>query len=166
MKVVILEKNKTPFWRIFYIQMRDILAIETGMLMVFIFSDFNIFLITQLIAIPVILYLILAKHNKSVTKIQIDYEFKRVYLTVNYFIFFNRQFDIPYHEITVEIGYKWLFKFYYEIIMFKAKNKSIAVIPYSMSIWSKAELDELKIALSDLAKEGMLNVIQSTKNKK
>ena len=165
-KIVQFEPTNISFLRLFYYQIVDILVMESVILLAFMYSDFNIALISQLAVIPVIIYLITAKYTKQVTKILIDVVNKRVQLTVNYFLIFNRHYDIPFAENRIEIKNRWLLLFYYESIVFKAKNKTIAVIPYTMSIWTKAELDMLKIALLDLAKEGKLNVIQSTNCKK
>lgn len=156
-----IELKKNPHIMIFFCQFGDIIAFETGILLCNIFIDFSLFFIIQLMALPVFLYLIIAKYTKSVTEIILDVNSKRIYLRVNYFLVYNKNYDMPFDKVKIRIRNMWLLRSYYETIEFKLNNKTIAAIPYKMSIWKNAELDMLKFATQELAKENLINLTQS-----
>jgi hypothetical protein len=156
-----IELKKSPYFKIFLCQFGDILAFEAGILICYIFSNFYLLYIIQLMVFPVFLYLIIAKYTKSVTEITLDISNKRIFLRVNYFLLYSKNYDIPFDKVKIKISNKWLLRFYYETIEFKLNNRTIAAIPYKMSIWNNDELDKLKFTIQELAKENLINLTQS-----
>jgi hypothetical protein len=155
-----IELKKRPLLKMFFFQFGDILAIEIGLLICFLFGDIPFLYVLQLAVIPVFLYLIITKYTKSVTTIKIDIQNQRINLCVNYFLIYNKCYDLPFKEIEIKIRNKWLLRYYYEVIEIKLNNKNIAVIPYQISIWNKEDLDKLKDLFKDLEKENLINVIR------
>jgi hypothetical protein len=66
---------------------------------------------------------------------------------------YNKSYNMSFDKVKIRIRNKWLLRFYYETIEFRSNNKTIAAIPYKMSIWNNDELDRLKFAVQELARK-------------
>ena len=152
-----IEFNKCPYFKMFFLQFGDILAIETGLLICFRFIDLFSFYIFQLAIIPVFLFLLFAKYTKSVTKILLDIKKRQLCLRVNYFLIYNKSYDIQFIQLNIKIRNKWLLRYYYEIIEIKMNNKTIVVIPYKLSIWNETEFNKMKDIIEELTKKDLIN---------
>lgn len=146
-----IKLKKCPYLKMFWFQFGDILTLETGVLICYLFVDWFLFYILQLSVIPVFLYLLITKYTKSVTEIILDFNERRISLRVNYFLMYYKSYDMSFDKVKIKIGNKWLLRFYYETIEFRLNNTTIAAIPYKMSIWNNDELDKLKFAVQGLA---------------
>jgi len=135
---------KSPIVKMISVQFLEIVIIEFTILICYCFLEFKIASIVQIVFLPIIFYLFIAKHTKSVTDIIVDLDQETFYLRVNYFIFLNKEYNIPVRDLKIQIRYKWLLNFYFEVIEIKKKNKTVAVIPEKLSIWSSEEFNEIK----------------------
>jgi hypothetical protein len=147
-----IELIKNPKLQILFFQFGDILSLEAGLLIYYFFLDFQ-FYIFQSAVIPIFLYLTFTKYTKSVTNIRIDGKNRMIYIKLCYFLIYSKCFYIPFNEIKIKIRNKWLLRYYYEVFEFKKNNKTIAVIPYKISIWDEDELDKLKVVFRELERE-------------
>jgi hypothetical protein len=145
-----IEFQKMPKLKILFVQFNYILGLEMGLFLSYLFVDFS-FYTYQLILLPIIIYLLISQHTKSVTGIYIDHKSRIIKLTINYFLIYNKCYDIPFNEFEIKVKWKWLLNFNSKVIELKKLNRSIAIIPFKMSIWKEAELNNLVTILSDLS---------------
>jgi predicted membrane metal-binding protein len=148
-----LKLQKKPLGKMFIIQYGHIIGFEVGLIICSNYVDFN-FLVFQLLIIPVFFVLIISKYNKSVTKIEIDYDNKFLRLQKNYFLILTKSFEIPFDRLSFQQRMKWLLNFYTQVLEIKESGKLLVVIPLNGSIWNKDEIDLILHSLKDLAEKG------------
>lgn len=145
--------HKEPISRMFIIQYGQILGLEFGLIICNSFIDMN-FYVFQLLLLPIFLLLLISKYNKSVTTILIDVKNKSIAFNLNSYLLFNKNFQIPFNKLIVQLRWKWLLNYYSQVIEIRDAKKIVAVIPLKGSIWSEDELNSFIQILRKLNEEG------------
>lgn len=147
--------HKVPVSRMFMIQYGQILGIEIGLIICNNFIDMN-FYIFQLLLLPVFLLLLISRYNKSVTTILIDVKNEIISLNLNSYLLYNKNFQIPFNDVVIQLKWKWLLNYYSQVIEISDADKIIAVIPLKGSIWNEDELNNFIQRLKVLKEENKI----------
>lgn len=145
----IIKPQHTSIKYLTYNEVTDLVVILVTNIVVFFMVEYEIFLKSQVIVIPIFFYYLLATHKKQVVEILIDEGSQKVTFKINRLIFWNSYLTFNFDELTLFRKDQLLFKSYLKVIQINAKTRKLAVIPYKQSIWSNSELDELYSILSN-----------------
>lgn len=148
---------------LFYQELVVVISLILSDIFIFFLTQVHYFLLAQIFVIPTLAYYTFSKHKKQVLEIIIDEDSKKVSFKVNTLILWNKDYVVPFEEITVIHKYQWLFKFLHKVILIKCGNNKIITIAYKDSIWTDIELDNLVLLLKNYVS---LQDLTATKNLK
>lgn len=145
----IVSFYKRPLFRIFWMQF-GVIAFYSIILITVYFSFYIPFLVTLLFT-PLVLtfillhliYLLKAKHTKSIIGIDIDFQSQTIKIEQFNFFGKNKIKMVDFEDFNIEEKGIWMSNYYGFAAILKEKNKTFAIIPIIGSIWNKAEIKSI-----------------------